>query len=81
MKTTNFALITALTLIFMGCNTDPKGVGAKAPRDAEVLFDGSRESLDANWIYWEGPRFSAEMPIKWEIRNDPVDQGYCDEQQ
>lgn len=51
------------------------GVGAKAPKDAEVLFDGSRESLDENWEYWEGPRFSTEMPIKWEIVEDPVDKG------
>ena len=75
MKTASYALITVLTLTFIGCNSDPTGVGAKAPRDAEVLFDGSMESLDANWIYWEGPRFSAEMPISWEIVDDPVDNG------
>jgi len=31
--------------------------------------------LDANWEYWEGPRFAAEMPIKWEIVDDPVVEG------
>ena len=31
--------------------------------------------MDGNWIYWEGPRFSSEMPIKWEIVDDPVDPG------
>jgi hypothetical protein len=63
-----------------GCTTgpaglNPGGVGAAAPRDAEVLFDGSREMLDAKWTYWEGPRFSAELPIKWKIVADPVDEG------
>ncbi|XOV91929.1 MAG: DUF1080 domain-containing protein [Bacteroidota bacterium] len=51
------------------------GVGALAPDDAMVLFDGSREMLDKNWTYWEGPRFSAELPIKWTIEKDPVDEG------
>ncbi|MFC2089537.1 DUF1080 domain-containing protein [Bacteroidota bacterium] len=51
------------------------GVGAKATKGATVLFDGSRKFLDANWEYWEGPRFSAEMPIKWKIVDDPVDKG------
>ena len=31
--------------------------------------------LDQKWTYWEGPRFSAELPIKWEIVEDPVDEG------
>lgn len=51
------------------------GIGAIAPAGAEVLFDGSAESLHKNWKYWEGPRFAAEMPIKWEIVDDPVDEG------
>lgn len=51
------------------------GVGAAPPEGAIVLFDGTRESLDANWIYWEGPRFASEMPIKWKIVDDPVDEG------
>lgn len=51
------------------------GVGAKAPNDAKMLFDGSQEMLHALWKYWEGPRFAAEMPIKWEIEDDPVDAG------
>ncbi len=75
MKSTNFTLIAAMALVVFGCNMEPVGVGAKAPRGADVLFDGSRESLDEHWIYWEGPRFSAEMPIGWEIVKDPVDPG------
>lgn len=51
------------------------GVGAEVPAGAEVLFDGSRELLDEKWAYWEGPRFSAEMPIKWEVVEDPVGEG------
>ncbi|MDO8543211.1 MAG: DUF1080 domain-containing protein [Opitutaceae bacterium] len=51
------------------------GVGAKPPAGAEVLFNGSRAMLDAKWIYWQGPRFAASMPIKWKIVDDPVDQG------
>ncbi|MEM6348759.1 MAG: DUF1080 domain-containing protein [Bacteroidota bacterium] len=51
------------------------GVGIEAPENALMLFDGSREMLDANWTYWEGPRLSAELPIKWQIVDDPVDEG------
>lgn len=51
------------------------GVGVKSPNNAEVLFDGSKEMLDSKWTYWEGPRLSAELPIKWKIVPDPVDPG------
>ncbi|MCY4002067.1 MAG: DUF1080 domain-containing protein [Bacteroidetes bacterium] len=51
------------------------GVGMPAPDGAMMLFDGTRESLDSNWTYWEGPRLAAELPIKWEIVDDPVDNG------
>jgi hypothetical protein len=51
------------------------GVGATAPADAEVIIDGTRETLDAKWIYWEGPGFKSAMPIKWKIVEDPVDKG------
>ena len=68
-------IVISTGLLFTSCYQDGTGVGVKAPAGAEVLFDGSRELLDANWTYWEGPRFSAEMPIKWEIVDDPVDPG------
>ncbi len=42
---------------------------------AEVIFDGTREMLDAKWTYWKGPRFASELPIKWKIVEDPVDKG------
>jgi Domain of Unknown Function (DUF1080) len=51
------------------------GVGAKPIDGAEVVFDGSREMLDAKWTYWKGPRFASELPIKWKIVEDPVDKG------
>lgn len=51
------------------------GVGAKAIPGAETIIDGTRETLDAKWIYWEGPGFKSSMPIKWKIVNDPVDGG------
>ena len=54
---------------------DKKGVGVKAPKKAELVFDGSRKMLDEKWTYWEGPRFAAKLPIKWEIVNDPIDKG------
>lgn len=51
------------------------GVGAKAPKKAHIVFDGSRASLDKNWTYWAGPRLSATLPIKWQIVADPVNKG------
>lgn len=68
-------LFLSIGLFSTSCSQDQVGVGVKAPAGAEVLFDGSRESLDGNWTYWEGPRFAAEMPIKWKIVDDPVDGG------
>lgn len=51
------------------------GVGAKAPQGAEVLIDGTRQTLDEKWTYWQGPGFASSLPIKWKIVNDPVDSG------
>jgi hypothetical protein len=51
------------------------GVGAPPPPEAEILFDGTRAMLDQKWTYWEGPRFSSSLPIKWKIVDDPVDDG------
>lgn len=54
---------------------DHLGVGAKPVEGAEVIFDGTRKMLDEKWTYWEGPRFASELPIKWKIVKDPVDEG------
>lgn len=49
------------------------GVGAKPIEGAELVFDGSREMLDAKWTYWQGPGFKSSLPIKWKIVGDPVE--------
>lgn len=59
----------------LGCLHAGVGVGAKPVEGAVVIFDGSREMLDAKWTYWKGPRFASELPIKWKIVEDPVDKG------
>jgi hypothetical protein len=53
------------------------GVGTPPMDGAQMLFDGTSEMLHEKWTYWEGPRFKAELPIKWEIVKDPVDEGYA----
>lgn len=72
--------ISVVFLIFMGLtislNTFAQtGVGAKCPKGASLYFDGSPEMLHNYWEYWEGPRFSAQMPIKWKIVSDPINGG------
>lgn len=51
------------------------GVGAEAYKGSTLLFDGSRAMLDENWIYWNGPRLTAELPIKWAIEDNPNGEG------
>ncbi|MFM1769661.1 MAG: hypothetical protein RJA22_2190 [Verrucomicrobiota bacterium] len=51
------------------------GVGARPLPGAEIIIDGTRETLDAKWTYWQGPRFASSLPIKWKIVDDPVDAG------
>ena len=75
MKTLFITLIAVSLFTINACNQVEVGIGAKAPAGAEMLFDGSREMLDGNWTYWEGPRFASELPIKWKIVDDPVDKG------
>jgi Domain of Unknown Function (DUF1080) len=70
--------VTLLTFCSTGILTAADksiGVGAKAIPGAETIIDGTRETLDARWIYWEGPGFKSSMPIKWKIVDDPVDKG------
>jgi hypothetical protein len=62
-------LITALSV------SAQVGVGTKPTKKAEILFDGTRKMLDDKWTYWNGPRLSAKLPIKWTIVKDPVDGG------
>jgi hypothetical protein len=75
MKTGTVVLVTMLLVATFACSQPQTGVGTRPPAGAEMLFDGSRQMLDEKWTYWDGPRFSAELPIKWEIVEDPVDEG------
>ncbi|MDE0863685.1 MAG: DUF1080 domain-containing protein [Rubripirellula sp.] len=71
-------LLSLAVLLALGTSLqadDHIGVGAKPIAGSEVIFDGSREMLDAKWTYWKGPRFSSSLPIKWKILPDPVDDG------
>ncbi len=78
--------ILLLSIIIISCSSGQRktvqgkdktdiGVGAKAPNDATILFDGTKTMLDKKWTYWDGPRLKAELPIKWEIQEDPVGEG------
>jgi len=72
------AFLPIAAALFFGPNLEADenmGVGAKPIAGAEIIFDGSREMLDAKWTYWKGPRFSSSLPIKWKIVNDPVEDG------
>lgn len=70
-----FLAYASVSLTLSSCDEREIGVGAKVPGGGELLFDGSREMLDKNWTYWEGPGFAAELPVKWEIVKDPIDKG------
>ena len=79
-KKQNYAGLVLVFLLVAGLNIPlttlaQQGVGTKAPKGAKIYFDGTAKMLHKNWEYWEGPRFAAEMPIKWEIVPDPVDGG------
>ena len=79
MKSKIYVSLTALSLLVIATATarinSNIGVGAKAPAESEVIIDGTRATLDAKWIYWEGPGFKSAMPIKWKMVEDPVDKG------
>ena len=49
------------------------GVGTKPIKGAKLVLDGTEKMLHKNWEYWEGPRFSSTMPIKWPAATDPID--------
>lgn len=70
-------LILSLCAGTLLCAAPPAGVGlgTPAPVGADILFDGTRRTLDEKWTYWEGPRFASALPIKWRLVDDPVDAG------
>ena len=53
---TSILLATALSVAAADQNI---GVGAKPVPGAEILMDGSRSLLDAQWTYWAGPGFKS----------------------
>jgi hypothetical protein len=67
--------LAILTCTVSGAEEKSVGVGEKPIPGAQVILDGSRQMLDAEWTYWEGPRFASSLPIKWKIVEDPVDKG------
>ena len=48
-----------------------KDVGLKAPANAEILFDGTMESVKKNFVMWPKP----DMDITWKIMDDPKGDG------
>lgn len=68
-------IIIFLVAISYSLSYGQTGVGTPPEKGAKLYLDGSRKMLDKNWEYWEGPRFSSEMPIKWPSATDPVDGG------
>lgn len=48
-----------------------KDVGAKAPKGADVPFDGTEKSIAANWEMWP----KADMPISWSLVDNPNGKG------
>ena len=48
-----------------------KDVGAKAPENADVPFDGTMKSVEKNWEMWPKP----DMKISWSLVDDPKGDG------
>ncbi|HCQ38748.1 MAG TPA: hypothetical protein DIV39_06300, partial [Verrucomicrobiales bacterium] len=48
-----------------------KDAGAKAPKGADILFDGTQKSIDANWEMWP----KKDMKITWSLVKSPTDEG------
>lgn len=73
--TLTWSAVLTLSLSTMQPLRAEVGIGAQPLSGAETLFDGSRDMLDQKWTYWEGPRFSSSLPIKWKIVENPVGDG------
>ena len=75
MKLHFFCFVSLLGIARITIAAEGIGVGAKPISGAETIIDGSRDTLDAKWTYWEGPGFKSSLPIKWQVVDDPVDGG------
>ncbi len=70
------ASLAVTSCALLAADTPPGvGVGAKPPKGALLLLDGTQSSLNANWTYWQGPGFASALPIRWKEVEDPVDGG------
>jgi hypothetical protein len=74
-EATRLATVFGILLTAVSLGHAEIGVGAKPVPDAEVLLDGTRQTLEEKWTYWEGPGFKSSLPIKWPLLDDPVDGG------
>ncbi len=70
-----FSFTILLLLAFSISGFSQTGVGVKPIKGAKLMLDGTEKMLHKNWEYWEGPRFSSSMPIKWPSATDPIDGG------
>jgi len=78
MNSPRYSRLLAASVLFLAAHLAARaqlGVGLKPAAGADILIDGTRETLDAKWTYWTGPRFASALPIKWPIVLDPVDGG------
>jgi len=48
-----------------------KDIGCKAPKNADILFNGTIKSVKKNWEMWP----DKSMDITWKIMNDPKGNG------
>ncbi|MEM9347960.1 MAG: DUF1080 domain-containing protein [Planctomycetota bacterium] len=46
-----------------------KDLGVEAPEGADILFDGTQESINKNWEMWP----KADMAITWKLVDSPTD--------
>jgi hypothetical protein len=75
MKIAHLIAATVISVCSLAAASAGIGLGARPVVGADVLLDGTRETLDAKWTYWPGPRFASALPIKWQVVADPVDGG------
>lgn len=66
---------TLLLFIALFSSGQQLGVGAKPVKGAKVYMDGTAKKLHQNWTYWNGPRLSATLPIKWPVMANPDGNG------